>query len=87
MFAALFSSSAGRDRFIARMCDSGITCTFHYVPLHDSPFGRHIARGAEFHRLPGCDLLSSNIVRFPIYYNMTDAELEYVVEHAMKHIE
>lgn len=79
MFAVIFPSEAHRRSFITWMREREITCPFHYVSLHTSPFGRTFYEGIpDF--LPGCEKLSTRLVRFPIYFNMTPAEQDYVLE-------
>lgn len=81
MFAAVFPNPKMRNEFIGAMKSRSITCPFHYVPLHTSPFGQTYYDGKP-DELPGCDHISQCLVRFPLYYNMTREEQNYVVGQA-----
>ena len=45
LFYFLVKTADKRKRFIQEMKKEGVSCTFHYVPLHKSPFGK---KNAEF---------------------------------------
>ena len=70
-----------RTAFIAHMRSRGVCCVFHYVPLHSAPAGR------RFGRFNGADVYttaeSERLVRLPLYYGMSPAEREAVVEAAL----
>jgi len=57
----------------------GIQATFHYVPLHSSPFAREYLHADQ--ELPVTDLVSCSLVRLPLFADMTDAEQAYIVEN------
>lgn len=67
-----------RTRLIAFLKSRDISSVFHYVPLHSAPAG---LRYGEFH---GEDRYttreSERLVRLPLYYGMTDDDLEMVVQ-------
>jgi dTDP-4-amino-4,6-dideoxygalactose transaminase len=81
MFSLLFPSGKQRDSFIDYMRTAGITCPFHYVPLHTSPFGVSLSSQPP-ERLSGCEKISGRLVRMPVYYNLTRPEQDYVLERA-----
>lgn len=66
-----------RKKFIEMMASKGVMCVFHYVPLHSSP------GGSKFGDFRGHDKYttseSERLVRLPIYFNMTDAEVNKVI--------
>ena len=72
-----FSSNLARSNFIALMKEKGIYCPFHYVPLHSSPYGSNVGV------FMGDDCVttkhSEQLVRLPIYFNMNEEELVYVI--------
>lgn len=82
LFGTVFPNRKMRDRFINDMRDRNITCPFHYIPLHNSPFGAKFALGGKPETLSVCEKLSDCLVRMPLYYSMTDAEFDYVVMSA-----
>ncbi len=65
-----------RTKFINHMKSNGVSCVFHYVPLHSAPAGRKYCR---FH---GEDIFttaeSERLARLPMYYGLTDDDLKYV---------
>lgn len=71
-----------RTKFIAHMCDNGVNCVFHYVPLHSAPAGKKYCR---FH---GEDKYttreSDRLVRLPMYYGLTEGDCEHVIIAAKK---
>lgn len=71
-----------RTKFIAYMRDKRIGCVFHYVPLHSAPAGKKYCR---FH---GEDIFttreSERLVRLPLYYGMTQNDLECVIDAVKK---
>jgi dTDP-4-amino-4,6-dideoxygalactose transaminase len=54
-----------RNEFIAQMKDQGISCFFHYIPLHNSPAGIKFGRCSG--ELPITEKLSSSLVRLPLW--------------------
>ena len=58
--------------------ENGIQAVFHYVPLHSAPAGR------KFGRFNGEDRYttkeSERLVRLPLFYSITDEEVEYIIE-------
>jgi dTDP-4-amino-4,6-dideoxygalactose transaminase len=61
-----------RDVLLTELKSNGIMATFHYVPLHSSPFGMN------FHdqtiELPVTDRISNSIIRLPIF---PELDIEY----------
>lgn len=67
-----------RTAFIEHMKRSGVYCVFHYIPLHSAP------AGLKFGRFHGVDVFttreSERLVRLPMYYGMTQADRNMVIE-------
>jgi dTDP-4-amino-4,6-dideoxygalactose transaminase len=67
--------------FMTGMKDRGVTCVSHYVPLHSSVAGQKMGR------LHGQDTYttreSGRLVRLPVFFNLTDNDLSYVIENAV----
>ena len=55
-----------RSRFIERMKENKISCIFHYIPLHSSPFFVDVNKHAVDY-LPLTSILSSRLVRLPMW--------------------
>jgi dTDP-4-amino-4,6-dideoxygalactose transaminase len=77
LFALVFREAGQRTRFIAHMRQREILTPFHYVALHLSPMGREFHDGRS---LPMAEWLSSCLVRLPLFFNQTDAEVDRVIE-------
>lgn len=75
MFYLLFPDLAQRTEFISRMKEKEIDCVFHYLPLHSSDFYRDKHDGRA---LSNCDRFSDCLVRLPLYYELTDAEIDMI---------
>lgn len=71
-----------RESFISYMKEQGIICSFHYVPLHSSP------AGLKYGRFDGTDKYttteSSRLVRLPLFYNISDNDVEKVIASAIR---
>lgn len=82
MFYIKLKDLEDRTAFIAYMKEKGISCVFHYVPLHSAPAGR------KFGKFDGVDEYttkeSDRLVRLPMYYGMTDEDRAYVIESALR---
>ena len=69
---------AVRSRLIAYLKANGICAAFHYVPLHSSPAGE------KFGRFCGEDVYttkeSERLVRLPMFYDLSETDMEYIVE-------
>ena len=81
MFYLKLNNLEIRTAFIVWMKERGITCVFHYVPLHSAP------AGLRFGRFSGQDIFTTNeserLVRLPLYYGMNNAEVGTVISAAM----
>jgi dTDP-4-amino-4,6-dideoxygalactose transaminase len=72
-----------RDAILSALHAEGIGATFHYVPLHDSPYAR--ARyGYRTGDLPATEHVSASLVRLPLFAAMSDRDLDDVAEAAVK---
>lgn len=78
IFYLICTDESQRNRFIAYMKCASIQTVFHYLPLHLSNFGL-------LHSSSCCELqhtvdISSSLVRLPLYYNLSDNDVERVVQ-------
>lgn len=78
MFYIKCKNLAERTALIAHLKERGIGSAFHYVPLHSSPAGR------RYGRFSGTDVFttseSNRLLRLPMYYGLTEAEINTVVD-------
>lgn len=67
-----------RTAFIQHLKDNGVMAVFHYIPLHSAPAGR------KFGVFAGEDVYttkeSERLVRLPLYYGLTEADRNQVIE-------
>ena len=65
-----------RTGLIRYLREQGVLSVFHYIPLHSSK------AGVKFGRFHGEDVYttreSERLMRLPLFYNLTDAEMEHV---------
>jgi dTDP-4-amino-4,6-dideoxygalactose transaminase len=66
-----------RTRLSAYLRERGIYAVFHYVPLHSSPMGEKYCRAHG--DLRHTDDISDRLLRLPLYFGMTDDDVERVV--------
>lgn len=65
-----------RTRLIQHLRDKGIHAVFHYLSLHKSPFYRDKHDGRK---LPNCDRFADCLVRLPLFYELEESDLKYIV--------
>lgn len=65
-----------QERLLAHLRARGIPASFHYVPLHTSPYGRKVA-GAPV-SLPVTEQAAATLVRLPLGAHLIDEQAEYV---------
>ncbi len=74
-----------RQKYIKYMKANEISCSFHYVPLHSAP------AGIRFGRFHGEDeyttVESERLVRLPMYYNISNQDLEKVIKKTIDFFE
>jgi dTDP-4-amino-4,6-dideoxygalactose transaminase len=84
LFALVMRTGEQRGRFIEFMRARGVMCPFHYVSLHRSPMGSRFHDGRP---LPMTERLSECLVRLPLFFNITDAEVAHVIGCAREFID
>jgi dTDP-4-amino-4,6-dideoxygalactose transaminase len=84
MFYFLLPSERARAEFISHMSLNGITCPFHYVPLHSSPAGLKYGRATG--DMCVTNDISSRLVRLPMYRALAEEDrLDRVVSSVMEY--
>ena len=78
LFYILLENEVSRTALMEHLNRQGINAVFHYVPLHSSPMGR--LHGFTVRDLPVTDDISGRLLRLPLYYDITEADQERVVE-------
>jgi dTDP-4-amino-4,6-dideoxygalactose transaminase len=81
MYYLILASLAERTAFIDYMKARGITCVFHYVPLHSSPFGRGVGRVSG--DMSVTDDVTDRLVRLPLWIGLED-HLDSIIETTLQ---
>lgn len=77
MFYAIFESEETRNRIMYELKNKGVLAVFHYIPLHSAPKG--ISLGNREKDLIITENLSKQLLRLPLYPEMTDDEMKYII--------
>ncbi len=74
-----------RSAFISFMKGNGITCAFHYVPLHSAPAGLKygIFSGEDKYTT----VESERLVRLPLYYNLSEECVDEILHCTIDFLE
>ena len=78
LFHLVLSDESSRSRFMSHLASRGILAVSHYVPLHDSPMGQEF--GGRSGDCPVSEDCAQRVVRLPLYYELSDAEHDDVLE-------
>jgi dTDP-4-amino-4,6-dideoxygalactose transaminase len=76
LFYLVFNSLGVRTDFIEYMKSRNIQCVFHYISLHSSPL---IKLNTASSSCPNSDRFTNCLVRLPLYYDLTDEEVDYII--------
>ena len=76
LFYMLLPDEETRDRCLAGLRARGVMASFHYVPLHSSPYGRSLGPAGE---LPVTDRVARTLVRLPLHPRLSEGDVERVV--------
>lgn len=78
MFFVKLQSAEDRPALIEYLKKRGITVTSHYEPLHNSRAGKKY--GSFYCEDEFTSITSKQLVRLPLYYDLTKEEIRYIVE-------
>jgi dTDP-4-amino-4,6-dideoxygalactose transaminase len=82
MFYLVCNSLNERSGLIDHLKANGVHAVFHYLSLHKSPYysAKHDGR-----LLPQTDRYTDCLLRLPLYYELQDAELDYICEKVLEY--
>jgi len=83
IYAFRVTDPGQRDYVIEGLKQRGIGATFHYIPLHSSPYAME-RWGYQPEDLPITEQVSASLVRLPIYSSLSDEDQEYIIESLYK---
>jgi len=66
-----------RTKLMNYLKEKGIQTTFHYLPLHSSEYYKDKHDGRV---LANCDRYGDCLVRLPLFYELKDEEVKYIIE-------
>lgn len=75
LFYLVFGSEQDRNAFLEHSRRDDYLAVTHYVSLHQSPYFRDRHDGRE---LPNADRYTACLVRLPLYYALSEAEVEEI---------
>jgi dTDP-4-amino-4,6-dideoxygalactose transaminase len=81
IFYIITNSVEERTELINFLKEREVLTVFHYLSLHTSPFftDKHDGRELEY-----ADLYSDRLLRLPLYYELSDEQLRFVVNSIME---
>ena len=78
LFYLIVRATEERTRLIEHLDARQIRAVIHYVPLHSSPAGKKYGRASG--DLAVTEDLSGRLLRLPLYYEMSDEDVDRVVK-------
>jgi dTDP-4-amino-4,6-dideoxygalactose transaminase len=68
-----------RDRVVDALKARGIGATFHFVPLHSSPYGQKML-GYRPDDLPITERVALSLIRLPLHTQLTSSDVDFILE-------
>ena len=78
MFYLVCRSLDERTKLIAYLKEQGVGAVFHYLSLHLSDYYKEHHVG-EIPNLPNCDHFADCLVRLPMYFELKDEEVRFII--------
>ena len=79
MFYILLNTNGERNNLMDFLKTKGIQSVFHYIPLHSSPIG--VSLGYKSEDLPKTEELSGRLLRLPMYAELGQDEISYIIKN------
>jgi dTDP-4-amino-4,6-dideoxygalactose transaminase len=80
LFYLLCNSIEERDDLIKHLKINEIYAVFHYISLHKSPFHQSATKT----ELPNSDNFTNCLLRLPLFYELTDAEQQHIIDKVVE---
>lgn len=77
MFYFVCRNLKERTGLLANLKENGILAVFHYLSLHLSDYNKE--HSTQIPELPNSDCYSDCLVRLPMYYELSDDQVSYVI--------
>lgn len=78
MFYIVCRNLEERSKLIKYLKDNGALAVFHYLSLHLSEY--YTKNNEEIPNLPECDRYADCLVRLPMYFELKEEEVEYILQ-------
>lgn len=78
MFYLVCRNLEERTLLIAHLKEKGVMAPFHYLSLHLSEYYKSVADNIP--NLPNCDMFANQLVRLPLFYELSDEDVDYIIE-------
>lgn len=75
MFYLVCNNLSERTALIKKLKVNDVLAVFHYLSLHSSEYYRNKHDGRQ---LPECDRYADCLVRLPMYYELTESDIEWI---------
>jgi len=79
LFYLICASLDKRTQLISFLKEKGITANFHYLSLHKSDYMKFKEIKEETRELPMADKYTSCLVRLPLYYDLNNEKIDYII--------
>ena len=80
MFYIVCNSLDERTNLINHLKRKGILAVFHYLSLHKSDFYKKYQPESLGMNLPNCDKFAECLVRLPLYFELKDNQVDFIIE-------
>jgi dTDP-4-amino-4,6-dideoxygalactose transaminase len=77
LFYLVCKTSTDRENLIAYLKANGVNAVFHYLSLHKSAYYSNKYKGGE---LPNSDYYSDCLVRLPLYKDLEESQVNYIID-------
>lgn len=84
MFYLVCENLEQRTALIQHLKNNGVHAVFHYLSLHTSDYYQSKHIGSE---LPYSDYFTDTLVRLPLFYELTDEQVEYICDKISEFID
>ena len=75
MFYLVCNNLSERTALIKKLKENDVLAVFHYLSLHSSEYYKNKHDGRQ---LPECDRYADCLVRLPMYYELTESDIEWI---------
>ncbi len=84
MYYFLVKDEDTRNDMLTYLKSNGIGAVFHYIPLHTSAMGERL--GYKKGDLPITEEYAGRLIRLPMYADLTEEEIDYIISHVKQYL-